>query len=138
MSAFSTNAFRFSLPGDSWVERTIHLFRRKDDPQSAFAISRRPAQPSDLSVEELVKALPDGPYDEKEVVRSDERYFGAVAAQDVSVVARNGTRGEYYRMVVIPHHGSELSFQWAGPIAARDDVDARVERTLHSLRFWQR
>lgn len=136
MTWFSTNAFRFALPGDAWLEQTIHMFRPKNDPRSAFAISRsEPAPDGDDSIERALKMLPKGPYDERTILRRELREVGAVDAEDVSLFARSGASGEYYRILCLPYYGRLLSFQWAGPIAARDEVDARVERALDTLRF---
>ncbi|NUP12614.1 MAG: DcrB-related protein [Polyangiaceae bacterium] len=138
MSSFSTNAFRFTLPGDEWAERTIHLFRRKNDPDSAFVISRSPARAEDMSIEQLVMSVPAPADTEKQILRSEVRYFGSADAEDVSILARQGTKALYHRIVCVPYYGQVLSFQWSGPFPARADIDARVERTLHSLRFWER
>jgi hypothetical protein len=139
MSRFATNAFSFELPDDGWVEKTLHMFRPPDDPQSAFAISRTtPVVGGKNSILDVIEALPKGgPYDEREVLRSERRGLGAVDIEDVSVLARRGTMGEYYRIVSIPYYGKELNLQWAGPIAQRDTVDARAERALQTLRFRQ-
>ena len=138
MNTFSTNAFRFTLPGDGWMEKTAHFFRRKNDPTSQFAISRVTKEPDDMPLESLVELIPEPVDGEKEVLRSELRDFGAADAEDVSVRTRFGTTAIYHHIVSIPYYQLSLSFQWTGPFAQRDAVDASVERTLSSLRFWDR
>lgn len=135
--AFSTNEFWFELPGEGWVERTIHLFRPSKDSTTAFAISRRPIQPDDETMEQIVRSVPHPPDTEKEILKNEHRYFGDASGEDISVLARVGTVGLYHRIVCIPYQGRSLSFQWSGPLAQRDEIDARAERTLKNLRFWQ-
>jgi hypothetical protein len=136
---FSTNDFLFDLPGDGWVEETIHVFYAKEDDRTGFVITRvSPVKGADNSLEASIAALPKGLYDEKEIVRSEYRDFGAVDGQDVSFFARRGMDGSYFRIVSVPYYGRELSFQWMGPAGTREQVDERAERTLESLRFWSR
>jgi len=139
VSWFSTAAFHFELPGDRWEEQTLHLFRPPADARSAFAISRNRVKgdsPSDI--ESALRALPTGRYDERSILRSERRQVGPLEAQDVSAFARSGSEGEYYRVVNVAYYELELSFQWAGPMETREEVDARVERTLESLKFRRR
>jgi len=139
MTWFSTNEFLFELPGDGWVEETIHVFYAKEDDRTGFVITRvSPVKGGDNSLEASIAALPKGLYDEKEIVRSEYRYFGAVDGQDVSFFARKGMDGSYFRIVSVPCHGRELSLQWMGPAGTREQVDERAERTLESLKFWSR
>lgn len=137
MSAFSTNDFQFELPGEGWVERTVHVFYAAGDQQTGFVITRLdPSKEEDNSIEASIAALPKGLYDEREVLRSEARSFGRIETQDVSFLARRGAEAKYFRVVSVPYYDRELSFQWVGPFTARDEVDARAEKTLESLRFW--
>lgn len=136
MTWFSTDAFRFELPEDGWIEQTVHVFHPPNDPKTGFVITRVPSEPDGAGVERSLQALPEWLYDEREVLRSERRYFGTAEAEDVSFLARKGMDGSYFRVVAVPYYGRELSFQWMGPIADREQVDARVERALAKLRFW--
>lgn len=139
MTWFSTNRFRFELPGDAWRERTIHIFHPPGDPKTGFAITRlTPEKGADNSIEASLAALPKKVHDERTILRKERRYFGAVDVEDVSFYARRGPDAAYYRIVCIPYYGEELSFQWMGPMATREQVDARAEQTLDTLKFWGR
>jgi len=139
MSWFSTSAFRFELPGDVWEERTMHLFRPPNDTRSVFMVGRAKPPPGKRpTTEELIASLPKGPYDERTIIRQEWCQVGPLEGEDVSVAARGGVMGDYYRFVSVAYYELELTFQFAGPMSARDEVDARVEATIRSVRFRRR
>jgi len=140
VTLFSTNKFQFDLPGDGWVEQTIHIFHAPDDQKTGFVITRFvPEGPGeDRSIEASFAAIPAGLWDDREIVRTGRRSFGTVDCEDVSFVTRIGAEARYFRVVTLPHYGRELSFQWVGHAAAREQIDRRVEHTLDSIRFWSR
>lgn len=139
MSWFSTNLFHFHLPGDTWKEATMHLFRPRGDKRSAFAISRREVDEKiGIDVEKLLETVALGPYEEREILHSERGDLGNFDAHDVALVARVKGSGEYYRIISVNYRGRNVSLQWAGPMAAREEVDARVKRTLANFRFTER
>jgi hypothetical protein len=139
MTWFATSAFSFELPGDAWEERTLNMFRPENDERTMFLVGRsKVPEGGPVSVEDILKAMPMGPYDVREVVRHEWRQIGPLDAEDVSVFARQGATGEYYRFVTVNYYDLELTFQFAGPVADREDVDRRAERTLESVRFRKR
>lgn len=139
MSSFWTASFHFELPGDRWEERTVQVFRPTDDDRSVFMIGRAKLPPGGKpDVEEVLTSLPEGPYDERKILRHETRQVGPLEAEDVALFARAGATGEYYRFVSVAYYDLEVTFQFAGPMAAREQVDARVETTLESIRFRRR
>lgn len=139
MSWFSTSRFRFELPGDVWEERTLHVFRPPDDTRSVFMVGRAKPPPGKRpTVEELMAAMPEGPYDERQVVRREWRQVGPLEGEDVTIAARGGAAADYYRFISVDYYELELTFQFAGPISERDRVDARAEATLQSVAFRRR
>lgn len=139
MSWFATSAFSFELPGDAWEERTLNMFRPENDDKTAFLVGRaKVPEGGPVSVEDILKDLPLGPYDEREVIRHEWRQVGPLDAEDVSVIARTGADGEYYRFVTVNYYDLEVTFQFAGRAAEQAEVDARAEKTLESVRFRKR
>lgn len=139
MSWFSTANFHFELPGDQWEERTLQIFRPTDDDRSVFIVGRSKLPPEGRpEVEALLASLPEGPYDERKIIRHERCQVGPLEGEDVSVLARAGAVGDYYRFVSVAYYDLELTFQFAGPMAAREQVDARVEATLQSVWFRRR
>jgi hypothetical protein len=105
MSWFSTASFHFELPGDEWEERTVHVFRPTDDERSVFMIGRAKRPPSGaLDVAEVLASLPKGPYDERKIIGRESREVGPLRAEDVSLFARAGADGEYYRFVSVAYY----------------------------------
>lgn len=139
MSWFSTQSFHFELPGDSWEERTVQVFRPTDDERSAFMLGRAKLPPGGKpEFEDVLASLPEGPYDERKILRHERCQVGPLEGEDVSLFARAGATGEYYRFVSVAYYDLEVTFQFAGPMAAREQVDARVEKTLESVSFRRR
>lgn len=139
MSWFSTSAFHFELPGDAWEERTVNMFRPPNDDHSVFLVARsKVPEGGAVSVEEVLKSLPMGDHDVREVIRQEWRQVGPLDAEDASVFARTGAEGEYYRFVSVAYYDLEVTFQFAGPMAEREKVDVRAEKTLESVRFRKR
>lgn len=139
MSWFTTSAFHFELPGERWEERTMHVFRPPDDSRSIFMIGRAKVPPDGKpTVEDLLASLPEGPYDERTIIRKERCQVGPLEGEDVSILARSGATGDYYRFVGVEYYDLELTFQFAGPMAKREEVDARVEATLQSVWFRRR
>jgi hypothetical protein len=139
MSWFSTSAFSFELPGDRWEERTVNLFRPRHDDRSVFMLGRaKIPEGGPVPFEELLDSLPMGPYDERKIVRHEPCRVGMLEGEDVSLFARTGASGEYYRFVSVPYYDLEVTFQFAGPIADRQKVDENADRTLDSVRFRKR
>jgi hypothetical protein len=139
MSWFSTSKFHFELPGNRWEERTLQIFRPMDDDRSVFIVGRAKL-PSEgrPDVESLLASLPEGPYDERKIIRHERCQVGPLEGEDVSVFARAGAAGDYYRFVSVPYYDLELTFQFAGPMSDRAQVDARVDATLSSVWFRRR
>ncbi len=139
MSWFTTSAFHFQLPGDRWEERTMHVFRPLDDQRSILMVGRAKVPPEGKpDIEDLLKSLPEGPYDERTILRRDRCQVGPLQGEDVSILARSGATGDYYRFISVDYYELELTFQFAGPMAAREEVDSRVETTLQTLWFRSR
>jgi hypothetical protein len=139
MSWFSTSAFDFELPGEAWEERTVHVFRVPGDARSAFMIGRAKIPPTGrVSLEEILPTLPMGAHDERKILRHETRDVGPLDGDDVSFYARSGTEGQYYRFVSVAYYDLELTFQFTGPMDAREDIDARADETLDSVQFRKR
>lgn len=136
MSWFSTKAFHFELPGDTWEEATTQIYQPKGQDKVAFAINRQKAT-AELDLVATIQEIPTS-YLEREIVRSEQRHLGALDAHDVSVIGRSMDGADYHRMVFVHYYDLALSFQWAGPASSRDAIDARVERSLETLRFRSR
>lgn len=139
MSWFTTSAFHFQLPGDAWEERTTHVFRHPSDTRSIVMVGRAKVPPEGKpSVEELVASLPQGPYDERTILSKEPCQVGPLEGEDVCMLARSGATGDYYRFVSVDYYDLEVTFQFAGPMSAREEVDARVESTLQTVAFRRR
>jgi hypothetical protein len=136
VSWFSTKAFHFELPGESWEEMTTHVFQPQAQDRTTFAINRQKGS-ADLDLAATMRETPS-PYLEREIVRSEHRHVGSLDAQDVSVIGRSRESADYHRVVLVSYYDVALSFQWAGPASARDAIDATVERSLETLRFRSR
>lgn len=134
MTWFSTKAFDFTLPGEGWSEETTQFHRPKDDTRTAFAISRQKATP-ELDLEATVKEMKGGLYKEREVVHSLDVRVGPLDAHDIGVIARNYEQADYHRNVAVIYFDLALNFQWVGPAASREAIDARADRTLATLKF---
>lgn len=139
MSRFTTQEFHFQLPGDQWEERTVHVFHPRNDNQTVFMIGRaKIPDEGPIPLEEVLLELPLlGRYDERKILRKEPCSVGPLHGEDVSMLARTGASGEYYRFVCLTYYDSEVTFQFAGPVAARESIDERAEKTLSSVRFWK-
>ncbi len=139
MSWFCTSAFHFELPGDDWEERTLNFYRPNDDAQSVFIVGRAKIPEGGAPpATEVLASIPLGEFEEREILSHQARSVGPLDGEDLAVFARAGTTGQYYRFVSVPYYDLEVTFQFSGPMAARDAVDARVEATLESVRFRKR
>lgn len=135
MTWFCTKAFDFQLAGEGWVDQTVNIYDQPGDgPLNRLAITRQPYAP-EQDLEATFREMKGGDYQEREVLRSETIHVGPLDAQDVSVVAQNVNGANYHRMVSIHHFETTLNFQWVGPAVGRDLVDARVERTLETIKF---
>jgi hypothetical protein len=137
MSWFCTKAFSFELPGD-WEEKTVNLHQRADE-KAALMVTRNRREPgTDIDVEGAIRELPGGALVEREILHSRQVEVGPLDGQDVAVISRNLRAAEYHRIVCVGYYDLELSFQFAGVAAARDEVDARVEQALSTVQFVRR
>ncbi len=139
MSWFCTSAFHFQLPGDAWEERTTHVLRHPSDKRTILMVGRAKVPPEGKPpVEELLASLPKGPYDERKILEKTPCQVGPLEGEDVSVLALSGATGDYYRFVSVDYYDLEVTFQFAGPMSRREEVDARVATTLASVVFRRR
>lgn len=139
MSWFCTSAFHFELPGEEWEERTLNLYRPGKDPNTVFMVGRAKIPEGGIPpADEVLASLPMGPYDDREIVKQEIRRVGPLDAEDMTVTARAGTSSFYYRFVSVPYYDLEVTFQFAGPITDRAQIDARAEEALQSVRFRKR
>lgn len=137
MSWFCTKAFSFELPGN-WEERTINLHQRADE-KAALLVTRNKREPNaEIDVEGALRDLPEGPAVEREIVHSRRVEVGPLDGQDVALIRRTTTDAEYHRIVCVGYYDLELSFQFGGTAAAREEVDARVEQAFSTLQFVRR
>lgn len=136
MSWFSTSAFQFELPGDGWDERTQQRHAAPDRPRHRFAVSRAPKNEGEtIDVEAAVRAFPELPNTEREILRKAPVTVGLCAGEDLSFVQRSLLGAEYIRIVVVEYYDRILAFHWMGPASDRDEIDERAERGLESILF---
>lgn len=135
MSWFSTSEFHFELPGETWREETLNVYRPVDDVRTAFLIARIPATADGVDVNDVVGLVPLRDHEEREIIHDEPGDLGPYDAQDIAMVARSGGIGVYLRFIRVDLKTHNLMFQWAGPVAEREAVEDRVQRTLATLRF---
>lgn len=135
MSWFSTSHFHFELPGETWREETMNVYRPDADERTAFIIARMPADEEGVDVKRVVDAVELRDHEEREILHDEPGDLGPYDAQDVAMIARSGGIGVYLRFIRVDLKTHNLMLQWAGPVADREAVEDRVQRTLATLRF---
>lgn len=137
MSSFSTSLFHFELPGETWREETMNVYRPDEDERTAFIVARMPADQEDgrIDVNAVLGSVPMREHEEREIIHDEPGDLGPYDAQDVAMIARSGGIGVYLRFIRVDLKTHNLMFQWAGPVAEREVVEDRVNRTLATLRF---
>lgn len=139
MRQFSTDDFRFDLPGQGWREETLQHFSPEGDDESAFMIARRERAPD--AAEALTRtfaAFPKSAKLEVELVRSEEIQVGPLAGTDIGIIARTTKGADYMRVVIVPYYDLDLYLNWGGPAAQRAAIDGRAARALETVRFLRR
>ncbi len=139
MKRFATDAFRFDLPDGEWREETLQHFSPEGDDASAFMIGRRErAADAAESIAHTLATFPKSSALEVELVRSEEIDVGPLPATDLGIITRTAKGADYMRVVIIPYYDQDLYLNWGGPAADRSAIDARVTRTLETMRFRRR
>ena len=137
MSYFTTKAFSFSLPGP-WEEKTVNVHQRPDE--KASLVLTRSQREADGRVDLIgaIDGLPSSPQVERELLHDRRVQIGPLSGQDIGVINRTRAMAEYHRIVCLAWYDVDLSFQWGGAASAQNEVDARADHALSTLRFFQR
>jgi hypothetical protein len=142
MTRFSTDEFRFDLPGD-WMEGTTQVYLPEGvEPTGStagFAIGRSPrTEEPGQALDNVLRTLPKSPDIEVELLRSSPGKLGVLDAWDLGFVTRTRLSADYMRLVIVGYYDTELHFCWSGRAAEREAIDARADGTLGSVRFLRR